>query len=122
MSDEQKTTDTEVEGEVVSETSLALVPAGTGALASQSDAQFEKTLAAIRQGQVRLAKMQKELLIDGVDYGNVPGVDKPSLGKPGAEKLGLAYHLAARVERVMTYSDGVSAPAIQCDATTHLHL
>lgn len=31
--------------------------------------------------------MQSNLLVAGVDYGVIPGVDKPSLFKPGAEKL-----------------------------------
>ena len=96
--------------------------AGTRALAMLSDAEFERQLTGIRQGQQRIARMQKELLIEGVDYGNVPGVDKPSLGKPGAEKLGLAYSLAARVETRLTIGDGLTAPTIVYDATCHLHL
>ena len=111
------------EGEVM-ERGLTTTPqtAGTRALAMMSDSEFERALTGIRQGQVRIARMQKELLIEGVDYGNVPGVDKPSLGKPGAEKLGLAYSLAARVERTLVIGDGITSPTITYDATCHLHL
>lgn len=111
------------EGETM-ERGLTTTPqtAGTRALAMMSDAEFERALTSIRQGQVRIARMQKELLIEGVDYGNVPGIDKPSLGKPGAEKLGLAYSLAARVERHLVIGDGVTGPTITYDATCHLHL
>ncbi len=108
----------------VTERGMTVTPqaAGTRALAMLSDAEFERQLTGIRQGQQRIARMQKELLIEGVDYGNVPGVDKPSLGKPGAEKLGLAYSLAARVETRLTIGDGLTAPTITYDATCHLHL
>jgi hypothetical protein len=108
----------------VTERGMTVSPqaAGTRALAMLSDAEFERQLTGIRQGQQRIARMQKELLIEGVDYGNVPGVDKPSLGKPGAEKLGLAYSLAARVETRLSVGDGLTSPTITYDATCHLHL
>jgi hypothetical protein len=108
----------------VTERGMTVSPqaAGTRALAMLSDAEFERQLTGIRQGQQRIARMQKELLLEGVDYGNVPGVDKPSLGKPGAEKLGLAYSLAARVETRLSVGDGLTAPTITYDATCHLHL
>lgn len=38
----------------------------------------------------------QQLLKDGKDYGTVPGVSKPSLLKPGAEKVNGAYGLVAR--------------------------
>lgn len=106
------------------ERGLTVAPqtAGTHALAALSDEAFEANLLAIRQGQQRIARMQKELLIPGVDYGNVPGVDKPSLGKPGAEKFCLAYGLAARIERVLVPGDNVTAPFITYDSTCYLHL
>lgn len=112
-----------IEAEVV-ERGMTVTPqaAGTRALAMLSDAEFERQLTGIRQGQQRIARMQKELLIEGVDYGNVPGVDKPSLGKPGAEKLGLAYMLAARVEKTLVIGDGITTPTITYDATCHLHV
>lgn len=110
--------------EDVMERGLTVAPQtpGVQALAALSEADFERNLKAIRQGQQRIARMQKELLIPGVDYGNVPGVDKPSLGKPGAEKLCSAYSLAARIEKFLTIGDGLMAPQLTYDATCHLHL
>lgn len=35
----------------------------------------------------------RDAMIEGVDYGRVPGVDKPTLLKPGAEKLGVLFEL-----------------------------
>ena len=111
------------EGEIV-ERGLVVTPQAPGvqALAALSDADFERNLLAIRQGQQRIARMQRELLIPGVDYGNVPGVDKPSLGKPGAEKFCIAYGLAARIEQHLVTGDNVTGPLITYDATCHLHL
>lgn len=116
-----------IEGEYVDQQqpqALAVVPpvTGTYALAMQTDEEFERRLAGIRQGQKRIKQMQLELLVEGVDYGNVPGVDKPSLGKPGAEKLCVAYGLAARVETELAVGDGKTAPLITYHATCYLHL
>ena|ERR1035437_6551915 len=113
-----------IEGELMSDHRLAVVPpaAGTQALAMLSDQEFEANLLAIRKGQERIARMQKELLVEGVDYGNIPGVDKPSLGKPGAEKFGLAYNLAARIETSLTVGDNVDRPLITYASVSYLHL
>lgn len=113
-----------IEGEAVETRMVPVTPAPVGvrALAELSDAEFERNLAAIRKGQERVLRMQKELLVDEVDYGNVPGVDKPSLAKPGAEKLCLAYGLVARVETTCAPGDGIVFPAIRYDATCWLHV
>src|ERR1035437_11085424 len=113
-----------IEGELMSDHRLAVVPpaAGTQALAMLSDQEFEANLLAILKGQERIARMQKELLVEGVDYGNIPGVDKPSLGKPGAEKFGLAYNLAARIETSLTVGDNVDRPLITYASVSYLHL
>lgn len=112
-----------IEGEVT-ERALTTVPptAGTRALALLSDREFEQNLKAIAKGQERIKQMQEALLVRGVDYANVPKVDKPSLGKPGAEKLCLAYGLAANIETRLTPGDGKTAPLLTYDSTCFLHL
>lgn len=40
----------------------------------------------------------KSILKEDFDYGIIPGVNKPSLLKPGAEKLRLAYNLSSTIE------------------------
>lgn len=40
----------------------------------------------------------KALMVEGRDYGTVPGVSKPSLFKPGAEKLGSFFGLSPKFE------------------------
>jgi hypothetical protein len=111
----------EIEGE---SRELATIPqvSGVRALAQMSDAEFDHTLAAIRKGQERILKMQQRLLVEKVDYGNVPGVDKPSLAKPGAEKLCLAYGLVARIETTFTPGDGITTPPITYEAICWLHV
>src|ERR1035437_4752061 len=113
-----------IEGEIVPESRLVTIPQPTGvrALAELSDAEFDRNLAAITKGQERVLRMQQELLVEKVDYGNVPGVDKPSLAKPGAEKLCLAYGLVARIETVLIPGDGVTPPTLTYDAACWLHV
>jgi hypothetical protein len=102
---------------------LAVVPQAVGvrALAELTDVQFESNLEAIIKGQERIKRMQTALLVKGVDYANVPNVKQPSLGKPGAEKLCLAYGLTARIEAILV-PGGVGTPPITYDATCWLHL
>jgi hypothetical protein len=99
-----------------------IIVAGTTALANLTDEQFAARLAAITKGQERILAMQKSLLVEGVDYANIPDVKTPALGKPGAEKLCLAYGLVVRVETDLVIGDGVTAPAITWDATAHFYL
>jgi hypothetical protein len=112
-----------IEGEIV-ERQMATVPQPTGvhALAELTDAEFERNLAAIIKGQERIKRMQTALLVKGVDYANIPKVDKPSLGKPGAEKFTLAYNTTAEITRALVLGDGVTTPLITYDARCDMHL
>lgn len=42
-----------------------------------------------------IQSVMREVMQQGVDFGNVPGTDKPTLFKPGAEKLCVTFRLAA---------------------------
>jgi hypothetical protein len=53
------------------------------------------------EAQERLEQLQrfvKESFVKGVDYGIIPGFPKPSLFKPGAEKLCELYGLAKKIQ------------------------
>lgn len=52
-------------------------------------------LAQMRNAMIHLSS---EVLIKGQDYGVIPGVSKPSLLKPGAEKLLVFFQLSVEVE------------------------
>ena len=62
-------------------------------LGGMSDQEFESRIATLKAGVARIETLQRSLLTETVDWGNVPGVPKAFLFKPGAEKLGLFYHL-----------------------------
>lgn len=47
----------------------------------------------------------KELLVDGLDYGIIPGTQKPTLLKPGAEKLAKIHGLADTYEIIKSVED-----------------
>jgi hypothetical protein len=47
----------------------------------------------------------KELMKDGIDYGAVPGTEKPTLLKPGAEKLTTFFGLTPAFETVKAVED-----------------
>ena len=40
-----------------------------------------------------IKRLAEEIMVEGKDYGVIPGTDKPVLLKPGAEKLGAAFGL-----------------------------
>ena len=55
------------------------------------------------KGQVNLIQqVMREVMQEGHHYGVIPGTDKPTLLKPGAEKLGLTFRLAPEfIEQVI---------------------
>ncbi len=52
------------------------------------------TAQEIRAQVNRIQEVMRDVMKPGVHFGNVPGTDKPSLWKPGAEKLGMTFHIA----------------------------
>lgn len=94
---------------------------GVMALAFMSDADFESRLAAMKQGQKRVRMIQREMMEEGEDFGKIPGTDKPTLLKPGAEKLCAVYNLRARPEIKVSYGDGVTAPPVSVLVSCYMH-
>lgn len=71
------------------------------------------TLNKISQIQ---AAVQKELK-QGHDYDTIPGTSKPTLLKPGAEKLLMMFGLTSEyeiIEKIEDYSNGVFAYTMRC--------
>ena len=95
---------------------------GVGALAAMDEADFNRNLALLKQGQERLKILTDQLLEKGVDYGHVPGIAKPFLQKPGAEKLANFYGLAIRFEADRIIGDGVTSPHLTYHARGYAHL
>lgn len=43
-------------------------------------------------------KFKKNICVANIDYGKIPGTDKPTLLQPGAQKLSKAFHLTTSLE------------------------
>jgi hypothetical protein len=108
---------------------VASSSSGAMALANMSEEAFQARLASVKKGQDRIRKIQKSLMIGptkedpaGEDYGIIPGTKKPTLLKPGAEKLCAFYGLVATFAMRTDYGDGSVRPWITVNATAHMHL
>jgi hypothetical protein len=56
-----------------------------------------KLVVSPAEALARMKELQafiQEVMVDGLDYGKIPGVDKPTLFQPGAQKLCEIYGLA----------------------------
>jgi ssDNA-binding Zn-finger/Zn-ribbon topoisomerase 1 len=109
----------EVKGDV------ALAPreqAGTLAMATMSEAEFQQRLAALKKGQDRIKQIKRDLMEEGAHYGVIPGTNKPTLLKPGAEVLCSIYGLRADFLPTFEYGDNTTAPAIRVSMRCELHL
>lgn len=75
-----------------------------------AETRFLSPVATIQQAIQRYALMQEfisKVLRNGVDYGAVPGTDKPTLKKPGAEKACSLFGLAPAFEVVESVMDWI---------------
>ena len=104
-------------------------PGGVLGLALMSEEQFEARLAALKIGQERVRRIQLELMVgptkenpEGEDYGTIPGTKKPTLYKPGAEKMCKAYNLVATFEETWIEGDGETSPSLRCRMKCLLHV
>jgi len=75
---------------------------------------------SIDEVQRRFTELQgfiKSQMVEGEDYGKIPGCQKPSLFKPGAEKLATLYGLSPRlevIEKVTDWDKGFFYYMIKC--------
>lgn len=58
-----------------------------------------------RNARVIVAEMRRKVLVESVDYGIIPGTTKPTLLKPGAEKLCTAFGLCPEFEPISQIED-----------------
>lgn len=97
------------------------MPAGMHAVALLSEDEFERNLSMMKTSQERTRRIQQTLMTEGRDYGTIPGTQKPTLLKPGAEILALSYGFVLRVETSEMPGDGVHAPQVRYDAICYVH-
>ena len=98
------------------------LPQGVQRLAHMSDAEFGQRLREMVAARKRVQQIQKALMTDGVHYGTIPGTDRPTLFKAGAEVLLQPLRLVPdfRVER--TFGDGQTAPTISVLVRCEVHV
>src|SRR5262245_13119034 len=58
--------------------------------------QFVAPLQLLKEQVDELEAFKKSIMVAGTDYGTIPGTVRPTLLKPGAEKLALAFGLTPR--------------------------
>ncbi len=90
------------------------------ALVLPDESQFRTDMEAIN----RFQQVVRATMIDGQDYGVIPGTQKPTLLKPGAEKiaklLGLADHYEI-MDRVEDWDKGFFRYLIKCKLVSVAH-
>ncbi len=77
------------------EQALAKTEQRTTQLAQAGD---EMSVEQLVERVRKVHHVQREVMKDGIHYGKVPGVDKPTLLKPGAEVLGMTFRLDPQFE------------------------
>jgi hypothetical protein len=102
--------------------SVAHVQSGLGAIALLSDEDFERNLIVLGKGAERARRIQKAILEAGTDYGAEPGIKRPFLHKPGAEKFEKAYGLATSYTVERHVGDGEESPDLEFIVHGRVHL
>lgn len=78
--------------------STEIATRGTSGLAVRYEWDVEDLIAQVKKIQALMAQVMK----DGEHYGVIPGTAKPSLLKPGAEKLAVMFRLAPEYDSAET--------------------
>jgi len=79
---------------------------------------FVLSLDDLRQQLAELQQFKRDIMVDGEDYGTIPGTPKPTLLKPGAEKLALAFGLTPLVtvtNKIEDWERGFFFYEVTCD-------
>lgn len=62
-------------------------------------------LSAAKEWYDEFVAFSKSIMKKDLDYGEIPGTNKPSLYKPGAEKLALVYGMGIEIECIDKFTD-----------------
>jgi hypothetical protein len=91
-------------------------------MAMMPEEEFRSRLEALKRGQERIQTVKRELMKPDVHYGVIPGTDKPTLYKPGAEVLCSLYSLRADFTPTVEVGDGELTPHLRVSVRSQLHL
>lgn len=96
---------------------LATVETHRSALVARPVISREILVAEAEQRKI-LAEYVNSQMVEGTDYGVIPGTNKPTLYKPGAEKLTTLFHCAPRftiIEKVEDFEKGFFYYQFKCE-------
>lgn len=77
-------------------------PENGGAIATRTELSVEEIEAQV----AKIADVMERVMLHDVHYGTIPGTDKPTLYKPGAEKLCLTFRLDPQYQRDEVREEG----------------
>ena len=100
----------------------SLIAGGTAGLALMSDEEFERNLESLEKLRDRVDRVKKALMRPNVDYGTIPGTNKPALYKPGAETLLRTFGLADSYMVKRIIGDGESEPEFSVSVRALIHI
>lgn len=83
-------------------------------------AQGEVSVTDVVAQRSKIQAVMEAVMVEGVHYGKVPGVNKPTLLKPGAEALSVTFRLAPSYDSDRTFHDGGHLTVITRARLTHI--
>lgn len=103
------------------ERQTGIVGMGGRPLAALTDNEFSGVLEEIKRERTRLMAIQREAMVEGVDFGNIPGVDKPTIFQPGAQILNRFAGYVPTYEVKDLSGDGIEKPTVRYVVVCRLH-
>lgn len=82
---------------------------------------MEAEIQKAKQARVALDKLFDELLVPGTDFDRVPGTDKPTLLKPGAELLCQVFHLAPGKPEIVSQQEDFQTGVFSYTVVVPIH-
>jgi len=97
---------TEIEGEVLAEEDVETARNLPAVVAHEAMVtRAEITPDEVKEQRDKIVQVMQKVMVDGQHYGNIPGIDKPTLLKPGAELLAVTMRLAPHYDSERIFHD-----------------
>lgn len=90
-------------------------------LATLSDAQFSALKTTVSTALDRIEELKASILDEGVDFGVIPGTDRPTLYQPGAQKLAAIFRLVPSFDVARTVQEQNGSLLVHYMAKCRLH-
>ena len=112
---------TEIEGVIIEAESTSLPPPPITAMVKAESDLVPTMVGDIKGAKARMVELQefvRDVMVEGEDYGQIPGVKKAFLFKPGAEKLAEIYGYSLMItitKRIEDWTRGFFHYETRCD-------